>query len=859
MDLHPIGYDRLTEGSGEAFYMETAVMTEELVNIRTNLVEVTIKGAASHPMFPDIAFRDRESALRIACDDPFETFLAGEPETLLIQNIGRACMGQYRISPLFFEQQRYEIIIEPESGHKVEFWHENYNVRKNVTPVGKRGNILTGIINFGNDIGMSDLYILVDGRRYMKLTIEVFPSKISYKDDYKAIVADVTAEVYNLVFDFLRKTYDSFDISSGTQSSPVEFFAIIQKIYNKFIIAADMVISRPHHILEKEYQVLPGHKVRRTDNRSIRWIEKHPDQAVRSGEQILAAKTLAVRKYVTYDTKENRLTKYMLESTAKRLEHFRAQYLKLVRDTDLSVINRIDRMTQGIRRRCNTGFFKEVEAIPAKSGMSLVFNMAPGYRDLYRCYLLLQHGLSVTGSIFNVSVKDLAVLYEYWCFIKLNSLMKDRYEMISQDIIKIAGNGLFVSLIKGQRSRVHYRNPDNGEHIVLSYNPKEISGATVPQRPDNVLRLEKKSLDNKAAYEYVFDAKYRINAAPEGSMYQQMYRTPGPQEGDINTMHRYRDAIVAESGASSYERTMFGAYVLFPYHNEKEYREHRFYKSIDRVNIGGLPFLPSATGMVTDLLDQLIADSPDSAFERATLPRGIEERLAKVDWSRRDVLIGTFRSRKQFEICLKDNFYYIPAHHVKDANLPIHYVAMFQTPRIFSNEAGIHYYGEVLRTVRVKRESIREVPMTHGNPEEIYYRFVIRKWIPLSRPILPKESGFVRAFTNTFLLENVEFVPELLLQSEEEYRFYMELKRRTGQALERDFIGDDKNPMETEDNKSEGSGFEIGGTKVIFDNGGISIIRDGKCLVECKISDFSRRPNSKFREMMGRLRVNSDL
>ena len=33
------------------------------------------------------------------------------------------------------------------------------------------------------------------------------------------------------------------------------------------------------------------------------------------------------------------------------------------------------------------------------------------------------------------------------------------------------------------------------------------------------------------------------------------------------------------------------------------------------------------------MLDQLIADSPDSAFERATLPVGIEERLARVDWS----------------------------------------------------------------------------------------------------------------------------------------------------------------------------------------------------------------------------------
>ena len=804
--------------------METVVRNDELINIQTDLVEVTIKGAASHPLFPGIEFRDRESVLRVACDDSFEIHLSGDPETLSVQNLGRACLGQYRLRPLFFEQQRYEIIIEPESGHKVEFWHDNYNVRKNVTPVGKRGDILTGIINFGNDIGMSDLFVLVDGKRYLKLTIEVFPSKISYKDDYKAIVADVTAEVYNLVFDFLRKTYDSFDISSEKRSSPVEFFSIIRKIYDEFLVAADMVIARPHHILEKEYKVLPGHKVRRTDNRSLRWIEKHPDQTMRSGTRILAAKALAVEKHVTYDTKEN------------RLENFRNQYLKLMRDTDLTVINQIDRMMQGIRRRVNTGFFREVEAVPAKSGMSLVFNMAPGYRELYRCYLLLQHGLSVTGSIFNVSVKDLAVLYEYWCFIKLNSLMKERYEMISQDIIKVAGNGLFVSLIKGQRSRVRYRNPANGERITLSYNPKEISGATVPQKPDNVLRLEKNKMGSDSVYEYVFDAKYRINSAPEDSLYKAMYKTPGPQEGDINTMHRYRDAIVAESGVSSFERTMFGAYVLFPYHNEEEYRNHKFYQSIDKVNIGGLPFLPSATTLVTDMLDQLIADSPDSAFERATLPVGIEERLAKVDWSRRDVLIGTFRSRNQFDICLKNRFYYIPAERVKDDNLPIHYVAMFQTPRIFSDAAGIYYYGEVLRTARVRRSSIREVPMTHGNPDDVYYRFVIREWIPLTRPILPKESGFVHAYTNTFLLENVEFVPELLLRSEEEYRFYMELKRRTGKALEGD----------SADNEQ---GFEIGNIKVVFEDGKIVVIREGKAVAECGINEFSRHPNSSFRRI----------
>ena len=111
---------------------------------------------------------------------------------------------------------------------------------------------------------------------------------------------------------------------------------------------------------------------------------------------------------------------------------------------------------------------------------------------------------------------------------------------------------------------------------------------------------------------------------------------------DINTMHRYRDSIVYENPESrfTFEKTMFGAYILFPYADEEEYKNHRFYRSIESVNIGGLPFLPSATSLVTDLLEQLVSDSPDSAFERASLPAGIEERLKTVDWDKRDVLIG---------------------------------------------------------------------------------------------------------------------------------------------------------------------------------------------------------------------------
>ncbi len=807
----------------------------ELLYCSTPSLRVTIKGAEDSP--PLVKSVQKDATLKIVCDDDYEITLYGDVEMVFSQYLGKAYSSEFRSVPKFFEQKRYELIIEPEEGHTVEFWHENYHVRNKVSQVGRTGKLLSGVINFGNDIGFSDLIFIVDGYQYLKITIEVFPSKISYKEDYLAIVADVTKEVYNLVFDFLRKTYESFDVSSSRQSSPVEFFAIIQKIYDEYVAAADMILRSPHHLLQQELEVLPQHKIRRYDGKTLRWLEKHPAQMVRGENGIQVEKALAVRKFVTYNTRENRVTKYMLEQTARRLEQFKKQYECMSQNTDQTMVDRILRMVAGIRRRCNTGFMKEVSSEPSGTGMSLVFGMAPGYRQLYRCYLLLQHGLAVTGSVFNISIKDLAVLYEYWCFIKLNSLMKDKYELVSQDIIRTDGTGLSVTLIKGQPSRVKYRDLKTGEVITLSYNPTAKKVPTVTQRPDNVLRLEKKGADTN--YEYIFDAKYRINPSVEGTDYHQnISKTPGPEVDDINTMHRYRDAIVYQHGASSYERTMFGAYVLFPYKNEEEYRHHQFFKSIDKVNIGGLPFLPSATSMVEDMLDDLIDDSPESAFERATLPKGIENKLKKVNWNRMDVLVGPVRRREQLAVCLEHRFYYVPVGFLPREKLPIHEVAIYQPKDLYGREAGIEYYGEVVSLEKVARRDIVEIPRAS---DDLFYRVNVREWIKLDRRIEAKEYGIRNAaFTNVFLLKHSATVPELFqIKTEEEYRFFTELKRVAGDAS---LINDDSV-----------TGFEFGKYKIIFENGEIILFDQAVMLGHCNINDFIRSPNAQFRELKKRM------
>ena len=297
--------------------------SDELVYLQTDKVRLTIKGKAVHPRFDNVEQREQQSVLKVKSDDEFIISIKDDMARADEFAVNNVFVGEYILMPLFYEQQSYEIIIEADADCNVEFWHENYNMRKAITTVGRSSHILSGIINFGNDIGLSDFAVRINGEDYLSITLEVFPSKLSYKEDYQAILNDVTAEVYNIIFDFLRKTYVGYQQNDKIGNSPVEFFAIINKIFNDLLKAADMVLRQPHHQLENTREILTSHKVRQMDNNSTRWLQRHPQYVAVKGDMLLAERTLAVRKQVTYDTKENRLIKHILQSTIRKLHNFK--------------------------------------------------------------------------------------------------------------------------------------------------------------------------------------------------------------------------------------------------------------------------------------------------------------------------------------------------------------------------------------------------------------------------------------------------------------------------------------------------------------------------------------------------------
>ncbi|MEL7566238.1 MAG: restriction endonuclease-like protein [Dehalobacterium sp.] len=794
---------------------------QELIYIQTSTFELTIKGKPCHPK-AEMLGRPGQSCFSVWSNEPFELYSWASQETISCPfGAGR---HDIQMVPMFFEHQDIEMILEKKREIELTFCHESPLFQNKITPVGRSGKTMSGVINFGCEVGFSNLIFKVDGLEVLSITLEVFPSKIDYRNDYLAILRDVNDEIHNLAYDFLKRTYLWSGLRDEYGNSQTEFYSILKTIFQRFLQSTDVVLRAPYHVLQQNMEIVPPHRAKQITNATLRYIEKHQQSSCFQNRHFIPQKVLSVRKQMSFDTFENRMVKHMLLSVIRRLEQLRIQS----KGRGETLFNQLSEMIIQLRRRVDNSFLREVGNLYASNALSLVFHAAPGYRELYKYYLMLFKGIALTGDLFRISIKDLAILYEYWCFIKLGSLLREKHEMIQQDLLRVDHNGLFVTIKKGRRAQMRYRNKRNGEVYTLAYNPRY--PAIPPQRPDNVLCLEKRQSD--VQYQYVFDAKYRINPALEGTGYHSQYGQPGPEEDDINAMHRYRDAIVAEQDAQL-RRNLFGAYVLFPYNNEVLYRNHRMYKSIEKVNIGGLPFLPGTIGLVQGMIDCLIDNSPKSVLDTSILPGGIEESWQEIDFNIKDVLIGALRGPEQLDVCLRCGFYHIPYKRLNKERIGVRFIALYQSKELFGDSAGISYFGEILKWEVLPRRQISEIPSIL---DELYIKYTIREWVKRDKLIQPKEYG-VRShlYTNFKIFERAELIPELCIRSATEYRLYLELKRITDQ------IG-----MKV--NRDQVQNFAIEDRQIWVEDGNLIIAKDGGIKI-IRVQDFIKRPGAIVRSI----------
>ena len=276
----------------------------------------------------------------------------------------------------------------------------------------------------------------------------------------------------------------------------------------------------------------------------------------------------------------------------------------------------------------------------------MVLQKATGYSQVYRTWNLLRRAYSLNDGLYRLQTKDIATLYEIWCFIEVSHIVKAQLHLDDEDVEhrnRMEMNGIFSwELGKGEHSRILFRK-DGVELAELVYNPKnadtendnvgmkDLVVPTVPQKPDIVLQLTKNDLQQGMKMTYLFDAKYRIDGKDKG--------VDVPPDDAINQMHRYRDAIYYKDyDANALKKEVIGGYILFPGDGEpNDVAVSKFYKTIKEVNIGAFPLRPKDVEnrkLLENFIDELIHTK---SYE--TIAHVIPQKGAYVEVGNR-VLIG---------------------------------------------------------------------------------------------------------------------------------------------------------------------------------------------------------------------------
>lgn len=616
---------------------------------------------------------------------------------------------------VFFDNAEYPIWVEFGShvkdarfGSMLQGDNENFSFRR---------GILAGFINYGNDIGKSE--ILIDYKvgtelRHFRFGFEVLSTKLNYHEHWRQIIEDIESEYRMLSLDYMKRTFHGFSPESSGETPDLVWWSIFAEEQKKFIKAVKGIIERPRHRLHGIETYLRADKLTRVP------VYLENELAEHRKEQ---ARLYRVEQQIqSNDTQENRFLKHALgqitnkyESLKKRIESIRGMsdpYKEDMREM-LNTLKHLER----------NPFFRTVGRFKGLNQESMVLQKATGYSQVYRTWNLLRRAYSLNEGIYRLQSKDIATLYEIWCFIEVSHIVK---ELLGIDVDvdhrnRMEMNGIFTwELGKGEHSRILFKK-DNVELAELVYNPKHTEKEndnismenlvvpTVAQKPDIVLQLTKQDLQKDMKMTYLFDAKYRI----EG-------RTPSgvdtPPEDAINQMHRYRDAIYyKEHSSNELKKEVIGGYILFPGDGQKaDVEVSKFYKTISEVNIGAFPLRPKDKEN-RKLLEHFIKELIETKSS-TTISKVIPQKGAFIEVGDR-VLIGMVRESsrknylKKFEEGTADLYYTGPSFPTSIALHNLHYFIPY-----FKGK-GIRDVYEITRVRTIKGSEAKQIDTEEGKDD----------------------------------------------------------------------------------------------------------------------------------------------
>ncbi|MFM8286386.1 MAG: DUF2357 domain-containing protein, partial [Planctomycetaceae bacterium] len=688
------------------------------------------------------------------------------------------------IGPALFEEMEYQVYLKAtRPGDVVDLQHRDPLLRRRLCHE-EAGGILHGVINFHGQVGRTTFTVLINGRPEVEFELEVFPTKLDYKTDFRQILAEVQEVSSGLAYEYLRSTWHRARTDSATRPTRLEWLILLRQIVDRLVLATRQISHQPQRQLRRQPRPVRVGQLRRVDA-----VARNQLRRGQGHGPLLASQLGPVRERVTAqpaesttDTLEHRWLRQQLAGIQLQLAQVVTSYRQREEsERQQATLSELTRMERVLARIVHTEPFRDaVGPVPAGFA-SLQLLSAPGYREAYQLCQLLKMGLRLEGESLQLNLKDINVLYEYWVFLAIVSLLQTELGSPTEigGLFRLAESSTRVQLLRGQEQSVAFAT-GGGARISVTYNPKFANQETtlIPQQPDILIRVEEAGWP---ALQLLCDAKYRLDATPE---FQKQFGSPGPPSDAINVLHRYRDAILELNqevpGPARPSRCVIQAAAVFPYAAPvpEDFRNSRLWKSMARFGVGAVPALPSNREFLREWLLSAFTEGGWALADKV-IPHTVERQAS--DWrdaANEPVLVGVLNSRnplERLEWIRENRLYYHPLPKIPHRHFRVGAVALY-LPKTLLSSPGIAYVSRVARVDIRQRGRIDTPWSARTTPQQLMVVYELSNLDPLRRVIKndSSEPAIFRSdrWTSQLALRRAKSALEIILETEPEWRLY---------------------------------------------------------------------------------------
>ncbi|MGB3212459.1 MAG: DUF2357 domain-containing protein [Desulforhopalus sp.] len=525
-----------------------------------------------------------------------------------------------------------------------------------------------GTITTGNLTGLMTFRVQKMGVTTGSCRVEVRSKKINYRDEYQAMLKDITDHSIELLLRLPAQTEAKLTTDPFTEPYSIQqrFFFIRALLTSRdFTDAIEQIIARPHVSLKVTYERVSSRKgfrggeaarQLRTGRCRTPLPNLHPIRNIHGSLTSLPNQITSSTSEETIDTPENRFVKYVLKYMDNLLISIEETIIAIRPQPAWSTVF-IERELLPLRSKMeqvlSMNFFHRVGEISGLELGSPVLQRKLGYREVLQIWLKVNAAARLAWKggedLHQGGQRDIPTLYEYWVFFNLWSIIEKlcgkKLKAATKELFETARDGFGLKLRSGNIfstggiSLVYMGKPlklqfaynrtftvpplkQTQKRLEYSCSYPAAGSWTRQMRPDFTISFwdeglthDEAELDNKICHIH-FDAKYSITSLSKafgkaqesiGSIKAEE-RTGRYRRGDLLKMHSYRDAI----------RRTHGAYIIYPGTSASSLKGHKEYHAWVEYHeilpgLGAFQLAPGSTSdqsamvihsFLSDVLDQ---------------------------------------------------------------------------------------------------------------------------------------------------------------------------------------------------------------------------------------------------------------